>query len=154
MNASSDSLFDDSLSRLESTSSSNTPQDGFLFSGNRHESVPRALFLDRRLTPLERNAWQICRMRLNADGITAMPTYAQLRPLLASMLCGPLASHETVAHALIVPHLTRWPSLVRHRRDPKTGRIPGNLYVLHDELLTPYEAICLDLGICPWRARP
>ncbi|MGD4883997.1 hypothetical protein QT781_20535, partial [Xanthomonas citri pv. citri] len=30
--------------------------DGFLYSGNRHESVPRALFLDRRLTPLERNA--------------------------------------------------------------------------------------------------
>ena len=30
--------------------------DAFLFSGNRHETVPRRLFLDRRLTPLERNA--------------------------------------------------------------------------------------------------
>jgi hypothetical protein len=36
--------------------------DGFLYSGNRHESVPRALFLDRRLTPLERNAWQVFRL--------------------------------------------------------------------------------------------
>jgi hypothetical protein len=26
--------------------------DAFLFSGNRHETVPRRLFLDRRLTPL------------------------------------------------------------------------------------------------------
>jgi hypothetical protein len=100
MNASSDRLFDDSLSGLASaspeTSRSTEPQDGFLFSGNRHESVPRALFLDRRLTPLERNAWQVCRMRLNGDRITALPTYAQLRPLLASMP-GAMASHETVA---------------------------------------------------------
>ncbi|MBN0203843.1 hypothetical protein JTL45_35305, partial [Pseudomonas aeruginosa] len=61
--------------------------DGFLFSGNRHESVPRRLFLDRRLTPLERNAWQVFRMMLNEDGVTAFPTYEQLRPWLASMPC-------------------------------------------------------------------
>ena len=60
--------------------------DGFLFSGNRHESVPRALFLDRRLTPLERNAWQVFRLQLNDDGVTAFPTYDQLRPYLASCL--------------------------------------------------------------------
>ncbi|WP_272950837.1 hypothetical protein, partial [Mycobacterium tuberculosis] len=29
-------------------------------------------------------------------------------------------------------------------RDPKTGRILGNLYVLHDEPLTPFEAMQLD----------
>jgi hypothetical protein len=33
---------------------------------------------------------------------------------------------------------------VRRRRDPKTGRILGNLYVLHDEPLTPFEAMQLD----------
>ena len=38
------------------TSPASATGDGFLFSGNRHESVPRRLFLDRRLTPLERNA--------------------------------------------------------------------------------------------------
>ena len=59
--------------------------DGFLYSGNRHESVPRALFLDRRLTPLERNAWQVFRLQLQSDGVTAFPTYDQLRPYLASM---------------------------------------------------------------------
>ena len=56
------------------------------FSGNRHESVPRRLFVDRRLTPLERNAWQVFRLMLNDDGVTTFPTYEQLRPeRLASM---------------------------------------------------------------------
>ena len=118
--------------------------DGFLFSGNRHESVPRTLFLDRRLTPLERNAWQVFRLQLNDDGVTAFPTYDQLRPYLTSMPCAAQASHETVARALTLLRLTRWLSLVRRRRDPKTGRILGNLYVLHDEPLTPFEAMQLD----------
>jgi hypothetical protein len=94
------------------------------------------LFLDRRLTPLERNAWQVFRLMLNDDGVTAFPTYEQLRPWLASMPCAGQASHETVARALTLLRLTRWLSLVRRRRDPKTGRILGNLYVLHDEPLT------------------
>ncbi|MBB0025191.1 MULTISPECIES: STY4528 family pathogenicity island replication protein [Burkholderiaceae] len=118
--------------------------DGFLYSGNRHESVPRALFLDRRLTPLERNAWQVFRLQLQSDGVTAFPTYDQLRPYLASMPCAAQASHETVARALTLLRLTRWLSLVRRRRDPKTGRMLGNLYVLHDEPLTPFEAMQLD----------
>ena len=120
------------------------PSDGFIFSGNRHDSVPRALLLDNRLTPLERNAWQVFRLLLNDDGVTAFPTYDQLCPYLASMPCTARASHETVARALTLLRLTRWISLVRRRRDPKTGRIQGNLYVLHDEPLTPYEAIQLD----------
>jgi len=118
--------------------------DGFLFSGNRHDSVPRILLLDRRLTPLERNAWQVFRLVLNDDGITAFPTYEQLRPWLASTPCAGPASHETVARALTILRLTRWLSLVRKRRDPNTGRILGNVYVLHDEPLTPFEAMQLD----------
>ena len=81
---------------------------------------------------------------LNDDGVTAFPTYEQLRPWLASMPCAGQASHETVARALTLMRLTRWLSLVRRRRDPKTGRILGNLYVLHDEPLTPFEAMQLD----------
>ncbi len=119
--------------------------DAFLFSGNRHESVPRALFLDPRLTPLERNAWQVIRMQLTEDGLTAFPTYEQLRPFLASMPCTARASTETVARALTLLRLTRWLSLVRRRRDPITGRMAGNVYVLHDEPLTPFEAMQLDV---------
>ena len=141
-------LFDDALRELapdpRSSQAAAPAADGFLYSGNRHESVPRALFLDRRLTPLERNAWQVFRLQLNDDGVTAFPTYDQLRPYLASMPCGAQASHETVARALTLLRLTRWLSLVRRRRDPKTGRILGNLYILHDEPLTPFEAMQLD----------
>ena len=84
------------------------------------------------------------RLQLNDDGVTAFPTYDQLRPYLASMPCGAQASHETVARALTLLRLTRWLSLVRRRRDPRTGRIQGNLYVLHDEPLSPFEAMQLD----------
>lgn len=137
-------LFDGALKQLAPAPGTPAPGDGFLFSGNRHESVPRRLFLDRRLTPLERNAWQVFRLMLNDDGVTALPTYEQLRPWLASIPCAGQASHETVARALTLLRLTRWLSLVRRRRDPKTGRILGNLYVLHDEPLTPFEAMQLD----------
>ncbi|UJB64337.1 hypothetical protein YS110_06025 [Acidovorax sp. YS12] len=140
------SVFDEALEHLtpEPGPMPPPPGDGFLYRGNRHESVPRALFLDRRLTPLERNAWQVFRLQLNDDGVTAFPTYDQLRPYLASMPCAAQASHETVARALTLLRLTRWLSLVRRRRDAKTGRILGNLYVLHDEPLTPFEAMQLD----------
>ncbi|EOX6785724.1 STY4528 family pathogenicity island replication protein [Pseudomonas aeruginosa] len=141
-------LFEGALKELAPAASAGTaapaPGDGFLFSGNRHETVPRRLFHDRRLTPLERNAWQVFRLMLNDDGVTAFPTYEQLRPWLASMPCAGQASHETVARALTLLRLTRWLSLVRRRRDPRTGRILGNLYVLHDEPLTPFEAMQLD----------
>lgn len=137
-------IFDNALSQLPHPCGSVPQQDGFLYSGNRQETVPRALFLDRRLTPLERNAWQVFRLLLNEDGVTAFPTYDQLRPWLASMPCSAQASCETVARALTLLRLTRWLSLVRRRRDARTGRMQSNLYVLHDEPLTPYEAMQLD----------
>ena len=137
-------LFDEALQHLQPAQGTAPAADGFLYSGNRHESVPRRLFLDRRLTPLERNAWQVFRLQLNDDGVTAFPTYDQIRPYLASVPCGAQASHETVARALTLLRLTRWLSLVRRRRDPRTGRIQGNLYVLHDEPLSPFEAMQLD----------
>lgn len=137
-------LLDNALRHLTPTHDVQSASDGFLYSGSRQESVPRALFLDRRLTPLERNAWQVFRLLLNEDGVTAFPTYDRLRTYLSSMPCSALASHETVARALTLLRLTRWLSLARRRRDPRTGRIKGNLYVLHDEPLSPYEAMQID----------
>jgi len=140
-------LLDDALKKLAPVTpdtSTSTAGDGFLFSGNRHETVPRRLFLDRRLTPLERNAWQVFRLMMSDDGVATFPTYEQLRPWLASMPCAGPASHETVARALTLLRLTRWLSLARRQRDARTGRILGNLYVLHDEPLTPFEAMQLD----------
>lgn len=117
--------------------------DKYIFSGNRHESVPRALFLDQRLTPLERNAWFIIRMMLDAEDVKDLPTYEKLQPFLTSMPLAQKASTETVARALIILRLTRWLSLVVRKRS-KNGSMMGNVYVLHDEPLSIYECLQVE----------
>lgn len=136
-------ILDQALQRLNPIASATQPGDAILFSGNPHESVPRRLLLDARLTPLERNAWQVIRMLLDDNRLTVFPTYDQLRPYLTSTPCTGNASNETVARALMLLRLARWLTWVRHRREPATGRIQGNVYVLHDEPLTPHEAMQL-----------
>lgn len=116
---------------------------GIVFSGNPHETVPRRLLLDDRLSPLERNLWQVFRLLINADGVTAFPTYEQLRPYLGNTPGKP-ASRETVAKALAVLRLTRWLSLGRHVRDATSGQMQGNVYILHDEPVGCTEAMEID----------
>lgn len=118
-------------------------QTGFLFSGQSHEVVPRRLLLDHRLTPLERNAWQVFRLMLQGQGVVT-PRYEDLQPYLSSVPYGALASRETIARVLTMLRLTRWLSLVSRGRDQLSGRLQGSLYVLHDEPLTPAEAMELD----------
>ena len=120
----------------------NIRPDGFIYSGNQHESVPRALFFDKRLTPLERNAWQIIRLCFdNRSGITS-PTYDYLQQFLTSMPCAQKASTETVARALTILRLTRWLSVIKRRAQDGTKQ--SNLYILHDSPLTAFEAMRLD----------
>ncbi|MDH1440359.1 STY4528 family pathogenicity island replication protein [Pseudomonas sp. GD03721] len=118
-------------------------QAGFLFSGQSHETVPRRLLLDNRLTPLERNAWQVFRLLLDGQGLVT-PRYEDLQPYLSTVPYGATASRETVARVLTMLRLTRWLSLVARGRDQVSGRMQGSLYVLHDEPLTPAEAMELD----------
>ncbi len=118
-------------------------QAGFLFSGQSHEVVPRRLLLDNRLTPLERNAWQVFRLMLQGQGVVT-PRYEDLQPYLSSVPYGESASRETIARVLTMLRLTRWLSLVSRGRDQISGRLQGSLYVLHDEPLTPAEAMELD----------
>ncbi|MDY7065514.1 hypothetical protein PsexTeo8_19500 [Pseudomonas extremaustralis] len=118
-------------------------QAGFLFSGQSHEVVPRRLLLDSRLTPLERNAWQVFRLMLQGQGVVT-PRYEDLQPYLSSVPYGASASRETIARVLTMLRLTRWLSLVSRGRNQLTGRLQGSLYVLHDEPLTPAEAMELD----------
>ncbi|PYY69030.1 hypothetical protein CRX42_18685, partial [Pseudomonas jessenii] len=118
-------------------------QAGFLLSGQSHEVVPRRLLLDSRLTPLERNAWQVFRLMLQGQGVVT-PRYEDLQPYLSSVPYGTSASRETIARVLTMLRLTRWLSLVSRGRDQLSGRLQGPLYVLHDEPLTPAEAMELD----------
>ncbi|NWE77756.1 STY4528 family pathogenicity island replication protein [Pseudomonas yamanorum] len=118
-------------------------QAGFLFSGQSHEVVPRRLLLDNRLTPLERNAWQVFRLMLQGQGVVT-PRYEDLQPYLSSVPYSASSSRETIARVLTMLRLTRWLSLVSRGRDQLSGRLQGSLYVLHDEPLTPAEAMELD----------
>jgi hypothetical protein len=128
---------------MNSSSSRFAKGDGFFFGGQSHETVPRKLLTDRRLTPLERNAWQVFRLYLDREGVTSVPTYEQLRDFLSSMP-GARASTETVARVITILRLTRWLTLVKCRRDTQSGQIIGNVYILHDDPLTPYEAIQIE----------
>ncbi|WP_296258001.1 MULTISPECIES: STY4528 family pathogenicity island replication protein [unclassified Pseudomonas] len=108
----------------------------------RIDLLPQALLLDQRLTPLERNTWQILRWLIEQQGIS-MPQYQDLQPYLATSPCGGLASRETVARALNVLRTTRWLTLVERARDEQ-GCLRGCQYVLHDEPLSAAEAVDRD----------
>lgn len=116
----------------------------FRYIGKPQNIMPRSLLLDTRLTPLERNAWQALHFMIVERGLQH-PRYEDLQPYLSSVPCGDKASRETVARVLQILRLTRWLSLVTHLRDDK-GRLRPPVYVLHDEPLTPAEALQLDEG--------
>lgn len=106
--------------------------------------LPMALLMDRRLTPLERNTWQVLRWLITERKVST-PRYQDLQPYLATSPCGTQASRETIARALNVLRTTRWLSLVDRSRDAQ-GCLRGCVYVLHGDPLTPAEQLELDTG--------
>lgn len=106
--------------------------------------LPQTLLLDRRLTPLERNTWQVLRWLITERQVKT-PRYQDLQPYLATSPCGAQASRETIARALNVLRTTRWLSLVERSRDAN-GCLRGCVYVLHGDPLTAAEQLELDSG--------
>lgn len=115
----------------------------FRYSGKPHGTVPRALLLDRRLTPLERNAWLAIHLMAH-ESEAAPERHGELQHYLSTVPGGTCASRETVARVLSLLRLTRWLSLVSQGRDAHTGQLRKAVYVLHDEPLSPAEALKLD----------
>ena len=115
----------------------------FRYSGACHDRVPRALLLDRRLTPLERNAWLVIRL-LSHESAAAQPHYGDLQNYLSTVPGGTRASRETVARVLSLLRLTRWLSRVSRGRDAHTGQLQKAVYVLYDEPLSPAQALAID----------
>lgn len=115
----------------------------FRYNGTCLDRVPRALLLDRRLTPLERNAWQVIRL-LSHESEAAPPHFDDLGNYLSSVPGGTRASRETVARVLSLLRLTRWLSLVSRARDAHTGQWQKALYVLHEKPLNPAQALAID----------
>ncbi len=112
-------------------------------------STPVALMLDTRLTPLERNGWQVLRMLRADNGLSPLANLGQLRRYLTSTPLGQRAGYETAWRALIVLRLTGWISLVGQHRDPMTGHVLSELYQVHEEALDFHRACALDASLAP-----
>lgn len=118
--------------------------DRYIFSGNPHVTFPRALLLDERLTPLERNAWQVLRLLIDSKQTTTLSTYRHLQTYLTATPLANKASTETVTRALTILRLTGWLSLTTKHVNKK-GSMQGNVYLLHDEPLSLYERLHTDV---------
>lgn len=117
-------------------------RSGLLYMGNVHDSIPRRLLLDTRLSPLDKTAWIMIRLYAQQNQGAVFPTYDELQLQLASPFNGK-ASRETVSRVLLMLRLTGWLSLCRRVRDHK-GRVRGNIYAQHDEPLSARDAETLD----------
>lgn len=119
-------------------------QSGLLFLGNVHDAVPRRLFLDSRLSPLDKMTWVMIRLYAQQNEGAVFPTYNELQCQLA-LPHSDKASRETVSRTLLMLRLTGWLSLCKRVRD-KSGRIRGNIYAQHDEPLGLFDAEYFDPG--------
>ncbi|HCC5976569.1 TPA: helix-turn-helix domain-containing protein [Citrobacter koseri] len=119
-------------------------RSGLLFMGNVHDAFPRQLFLDPRLSPLDKTAWVMIRLYAQQNEGAVFPTYDELQVQLASAH-SEKASRDTVSRVLLMLRLTGWLSLCKRVRDDR-GRVRGNIYAQHDEPLGYRDAETFDSG--------
>ncbi|OMQ18961.1 STY4528 family pathogenicity island replication protein [Serratia oryzae] len=119
-------------------------QSGLLYLGNVHDAIPRQLYMDRRLSPLDKTAWVMIRLYAQQNEGAVFPTYEELQLQLASPHASK-ASRETVSRTLLMLRLTGWLSLCKRVRDDG-GRVRGNIYAQHDEPLGLRDAEYFDPG--------
>ena len=110
-------------------------------------ATPASLMLDARLTPLERNGWQVLRMLRSAEGISPLANLGQLRRYLTSTPLGQRAGYETTRRVLVVLRLTGWISQVGQQRDPLTCHVLSELYQVHESALSFQQACTLDASL-------
>ncbi|MCS3404324.1 STY4528 family pathogenicity island replication protein [Pantoea sp. B566] len=151
MNIPADSIVAHTLSRMEKSlerravnGDAGQERSGLLFMGNVHDAFPRRLFLDTRLSPLDKTAWVMIRLYAQQNEGAVFPTYDELQAQLASAH-SERASRETVSRTLLMLRLTGWISLCKKVRD-EGGRVRGNIYAQHDEPLGYRDAETFDPG--------
>lgn len=151
MNIPADSIVAHTLSRMEKSlarravnGDAGQERSGLLFMGNIHDAFPRRLFLDTRLSPLDKTAWVMIRLYAQQNEGAVFPTYDELQAQLASAHSDK-ASRETVSRTLLMLRLTGWISLCKKVRD-EGGRVRGNIYAQHDEPLGYRDAETFDPG--------
>lgn len=107
-------------------------------------TTPKALLLDKRLTPLDRNAWLAFRAFANDDG-TVVLNYDTLRDYLNNSPGSMRAAQETVSRAVLCLRLSTWIAVIEYRRNPRTGFSMASRYAIRNQPLSFFEA-CLDDG--------
>lgn len=104
--------------------------------------TPKALLLDERLTPLERNAWLTFRALASSDG-TVVLSYDALRKYLPSAPGSKRAALETVSRAVLCLRLSTWIALVEYRRNPMTGFSMASRYLVRNQPLA-FDDACME----------
>ncbi|WP_347883966.1 STY4528 family pathogenicity island replication protein [Pseudomonas aestiva] len=107
-------------------------------------TTPTALLVDPRLTPLERNGWQVLRMLSGPDGFSSLTSLSQLRRYLTTTPLGQRAGYETARRVLKVLRLTGWITLIGVQRDPMTGKVMSERYRVHERALVLDQACTAD----------
>ena len=110
--------------------------------------TPKALLLDERLTPLERNAWLTFRSLASSDG-TVVLSYDALRGYLPSAPGSKRAALETVSRAVLCLRLSTWIALVEYRRNPMTGFSMASRYAVRNQPLAFNDACMEDEDYLP-----
>lgn len=111
--------------------------DGLLFLGNWHDAMPRLIFQDPVLQPVDTRIWGVIKIAAAGSGPTAFPTYKQIARTAN------VGSEATVARSMAILRAARWLSLCQRVRDAQ-GRFRGNIYALHDEPLPLADMLYLD----------
>lgn len=109
--------------------------------------TPVALMLNTRLTPLERNSWQVLRTLCAADGISHLANMGQLRRYIASTPLGQRAGYETALRVMIVLRLTGWISLVGRQCDPMTGHVLSEMHQVHERARSFQQACAINASL-------
>ncbi|HCF4865341.1 STY4528 family pathogenicity island replication protein [Pseudomonas aeruginosa] len=104
--------------------------------------TPKALLLDERLTPLERNAWLTFRALAGSDG-TVVLSYDALRGYLPSAPGSKRAALETVSRAVLCLRLSTWIALVEYRRNPMTGFSMASRYAVRNQPFA-FDDACME----------
>ncbi|SUU37169.1 Uncharacterised protein [Actinobacillus seminis] len=122
----------------------NKTEQGLLFFGNQHETVPTRLLYDPYLTPRAKFAWQLIKHKAREFQGGLFPSYEVLGKLLSDKpYLNVSLSRKTVSQTLLLLRLTRWLTLCETVRN-ELGQVKGNVYLLHDEPIPILDAIQLN----------
>ncbi|MFQ1049576.1 STY4528 family pathogenicity island replication protein [Avibacterium paragallinarum] len=129
---------------FEQITTSPNIEQGLLFFGNQHETVPTRLLYDPYLTPRAKFAWQLIKHKAREFQGGLFPSYEVLGKLLSDKpYLNASLSRKTVSQTLLLLRLTRWLTLCETVRN-ELGQVKGNVYLLHDEPIPILDAIQLN----------